>query len=40
MRQLWVKAWTTLDGVFDAATMGRWWHSSDSPERRQYIMEE
>jgi dihydrofolate reductase len=40
LRKLWVKAWITLDGVFDADTMDRWWQSSDSPERRQYIMEE
>ena len=40
MRKLWVKAWITLDGVFDADTMDHWWHSSDSAERRQYIMEE
>src|SRR5918997_1457251 len=24
MRKLWVKAWTTLDGVFDADTMDYW----------------
>lgn len=29
-----------MDGVFDADTMKHWWHSSDSTERRQYIMEE
>ena len=40
MRKLWVKAWITLDGVFDADTMAHWWHSSDSAERRQHIMEE
>ncbi len=40
MRKLWVKAWITLDGVFDADTMEHWWHASDSAERRQYIMEE
>ena len=40
MRKLWVKAWMTLDGVFDADTMDYWWHSSDNPERREYIMEE
>jgi len=40
MRKLWVKAWMTLDGVFDADTMAHWWHSSDSTERRQHIMEE
>jgi dihydrofolate reductase len=40
MRKLWVKAWITLDSVFDADTMDHWWHSTDSAERRQYIMEE
>ena len=25
MRKLWVKAWLTLDGVFDADTMDHWW---------------
>ncbi len=40
MRKLWVKAWMTLDGVFDADTMEHWWHSTDSAERQQYIMEE
>ena len=40
MRKLWVKAWTTLDGVFDAETMGAWWENTNSPERMQYIMEQ
>ena len=40
MRKLWVKAWTTLDGVFDAATMDDWWQNTNSPERMQYIMEQ
>ena len=34
MRKLWVKAWTTLDGVFDADTMDYWWQNTNSPERR------
>jgi len=29
MRKLWVKAWMTLDGVFDADTMGNWWPPAD-----------
>ncbi len=33
MRKLWVKAWITLDGVFDADTMEHWWHSTNSAER-------
>ncbi len=40
MRKLWVKAWMTLDGVFDADTMDYWWHPYNSPERLQYIVEE
>lgn len=40
MRKLWVKAWMTLDGVFDAETMDYWWHPYDSAERQQYILEE
>jgi len=40
MRKLWVKAWITLDGVFDADTMDQWWHSSDNPERQRYITEQ
>lgn len=40
MRKLWVKAWMTLDGVFDAETMDSWWQNTNSPERMQHIMEE
>ena len=40
MRKLWVKAWITLDGVFDADTMDHWWQNTNSPERMDYIMEE
>ena len=40
MRKLWVKAWTTLDGVFDAATMDDWWQNTNSPGRMRYIMDE
>jgi dihydrofolate reductase len=40
MRKLWVKAWITLDGVFDAATMDHWWQNTNSPERMQYIKDE
>ncbi len=40
MRKLWVKAWLTLDGVFDAATMEHWWQNTNSPERMRYITEE
>lgn len=45
MRKLWVKAWMTLDGVFDADTMHHWWPPADEAaadyERRiEYIAEE
>lgn len=40
MRKLWVKAWITLDGVFDAETMDYWWQNTNSPERMEYITEQ
>lgn len=40
MRKLWVKAWLTLDGVFDAETMDSWWQNTNSPERMRHITEE
>jgi dihydrofolate reductase len=40
MRQLVVKEWMTLDGVFDAETMEQWWHPFDSAQRQQYILEQ
>ena len=45
MRKLWVKAWITLDGVFDANTMEHWWPpAGESPEdfakRIEYIADE
>jgi len=40
MRKLWVKAWLTLDGVFDAETMDSWWQNTNSPERMRYITAE
>jgi dihydrofolate reductase len=39
MQKLWVKAWLTLDGVFDADTMEHWWQNTNSPERMRYITE-
>ncbi len=43
MRKLWVKAWLTLDGVFDADTMGNWWPpknetAEDEAKRMAYIL--
>ena len=40
MRTLWVKAWITFDGVFDADTMDYWWQHTNNPERMEYIMEQ
>jgi dihydrofolate reductase len=40
MRKLWVKAWITMDGVFDADTMDDWWQNTNSPERMRYVMDE
>jgi dihydrofolate reductase len=45
MRKLWVKAWLTLDGVFDADTMDRWWPpvgepAGDAARRQAYIIEQ
>ena len=40
MRKLWVKAWITFDGVFDADTMDEWWQTTNTPERMEYIMEQ
>jgi dihydrofolate reductase len=40
MRKLWVKAWITQDGVFDADTMDAWWQNTNSPERMRHITEE
>ncbi|HZW03731.1 MAG TPA: dihydrofolate reductase family protein [Anaerolineaceae bacterium] len=40
MRKLWVKAWMTLDGVFDADTMETWWQNTNTPERMTYITEQ
>jgi dihydrofolate reductase len=40
MRKLWVKAWITLDGVYDANTMDYWWQNTNSPERMEYITEQ
>jgi len=39
MRQLVVKEWMSLDGVFDVETMEQWWNPYDSAERQKYILE-
>jgi dihydrofolate reductase len=45
MRKLWVKAWLTLDGIFDADTMGEWWPPVNEPaedfaKRIEYVTAE
>lgn len=37
MRKLIVSTWMTLDGVFDAESMGQWFNPYDSPARQAYI---
>ena len=37
MRKLIVSEWMTLDGIFDAETMGEWFLPFDSIERQEYI---
>jgi dihydrofolate reductase len=40
MRKIVVKEWMTLDGVFDADTMGEWRNPYDSPEEQKSILEQ
>src|SRR4051812_20257909 len=37
MRKLVVSEWMSLDGVFDAETMGQWWGPYDSDQRVAHI---
>jgi dihydrofolate reductase len=37
MRKIVASAWVTLDGVFDADTMGQWFNPYHSDERSEYI---
>jgi len=39
MRKLIVTQWVSLDGVFDASSMSKWWLPFDSPGRQQYIQD-
>src|SRR5678816_4463374 len=39
MRKLVVSEWVTLDGVFDADTMGQWFKPYDSDDRQEWIKE-
>ncbi|HEY4064310.1 MAG TPA: dihydrofolate reductase family protein [Puia sp.] len=37
MRKLIVTEWLSLDGIFDAGSMNKWWLPFDSPGRQQFI---
>src|ERR1700761_4040831 len=39
MRKLVITEWVSLDGVFDAGLMEKWWLPFDSKARQQYIQE-
>jgi dihydrofolate reductase len=39
MRKLVVSEWMTVDGVFDADTMGEWFRPYDSDDRQEWIKE-
>jgi dihydrofolate reductase len=40
MRKMIISEWMSLDGVFDAETMGEWWGPYDSDERAAHIQHE
>ncbi|WP_448702878.1 dihydrofolate reductase family protein [Mucilaginibacter sp. AW1-3] len=37
MRKLIITEWLSLDGIFDASSMDKWWLPFDSPSRQKYI---
>jgi len=39
MRKLIITEWISLDGVFDASSMNKWWTPFDSPARQEYIQD-
>lgn len=39
MRKLVVTQWISLDGIFDATSMNKWWVPFDSPARQKYIQD-
>lgn len=39
MRQLIITQWVSLDGIFDAGSMDKWWMPFDSTSRQQYIQD-
>ncbi|MEI9933847.1 MAG: dihydrofolate reductase family protein [Ferruginibacter sp.] len=39
MRKLIITQWLSLDGIFDASSMNKWWLPFDSPRRQKYIQD-
>ena len=39
MRKLIVTEWVSLDGIFDASSMNKWWLPFDSESRQNYIQD-
>jgi dihydrofolate reductase len=39
MRKLIITEWVSLDGIFDASSMNKWWIPFDSPGRQKYIQD-
>lgn len=39
MRKLIITEWVSLDGIFDASSMHKWWLPFDSPGRQKYIQD-
>ena len=39
MRKVIVTEWVSLDGIFDASSMNKWWMPFDSANRQQYIQD-
>ncbi|MEO7924313.1 MAG: dihydrofolate reductase family protein [Chitinophagaceae bacterium] len=39
MRKLVITQWVSLDGIFDATSMNKWWMPFDSPSRQKYIQD-
>lgn len=39
MRRLVATQWISLDGIFDASSMNKWWVPFDSPARQKYIQD-
>lgn len=39
MRKLVITLWVSLDSIFDATSMNKWWMPFDSPSRQKYIQD-